>query len=1182
MRFPIRISSRSFNGFLRRYGGPHRRRTLTQRSVAAAALVLAGLCVCLVVVSAVKTISQNATAKNFRKPAAHRSPHPRLTGDDGSETGIASFQGNFTTITSPSQSFFLMQRQPDCSLTLFTGDSTGTAGTAVVTSTATHYERTLHQLASLQTTPDVFAKGCVETSTGISTRPILDVGVTSTGDYIFAVAKGMVTGTVSPDFSTFSYVPQHSIPYATGIATGDLNGDGHGDIVAVNAGYGVTTPYVSVLRGNGDGTFQAPVNYPTAGTMSAAAVIDDVNGDGKLDIVAVSADQQFSVLLGNGDGTFQAAQSFAAPTLPGQTSAAATPIVNLITADLRGIGKKDVIGSNGLVLLGNGDGTFTPASAPAFPYVMDNLSYQGPNVASGDLNNDGILDLVLNNSTGTSTWIGKGDGTFTPGASYATINDTGFLTVSDLDGDGNADIYIGLANGGTYGADASSPTLAYVLMGHGDGTFSGAPAILGSYTGTNLGDVNDDGLPDLITLAPGPTNSPGSTFTVQLGTVTGAFNPTSTITAPASFTLNGKTITGANTAGVTTFAVADINGDGKADLVFADNGLNNTVGALEPLPVYFVALSNGDGTFAAPVPYAFPAIAPGGSGFDNNLVAGSLFVGNFTGSGHGDLIFSFTDIIGGTGVANPYVAGFVVIPGNGDGTFKAPIITTTYSSPTAANFAPVPTIVSASDINGDSKTDVLATVMTGAADATAETELQLFLSNGDGTFQSPSTITTAANPGLIFNHPLLTDVNKDGKLDLLCLGETVDSQAELAISLGNGDGTFAAPTILNISGGDAIRGSGFAAADFDGDGNVDIALLDAEDISGIYYGKGDGTFTSVPSNGLSYPKDLINLFVDGPAVAIDLTHGAKASIISGNAVLLNIYGSAPVTTTPVATTTALTASAATITAGASVTLTATVTGASGSTGTPTGTVTFLDGATTLGTGALNASGGATYSASALATGAHSITAKYGGDSNFAASTSTAVTVTVQAVPASFTLSANPSSLSITAGATGTSTVSVTPAGGFAQPVTFACSGLPSEATCTFAPATVTPGASAVTTTLTITTTAAQSSVQGGIHPAGMTGLLALGQLTTLAHAWSEPRCPLEPLVRAAVCLRPGWCIYRLRRWWWRRRWRQASKPGNSFRNHYGYSYGNFWIHRENRNSADDGAVELDHTPCASS
>jgi hypothetical protein len=235
--------------------------------------------------------------------------------------------------------------------------------------------------------------------------------------------------------------------------------------------------------------------------------------------------------------------------------------------------------------------------------------------------------------------------------------------------------------------------------------------------------------------------------------------------------------------------------------------------------------------------------------------------------------------------------------------------------------------------------------------------------------------------------------------------------------------------------------------------------------------------------------------VNGASLAIDLNGDGKPDILDGNVVLLN----QGVTTgpTPAATTTALTASAATITAGGSVTLTATVTGATGSTGIPTGTVTFLDGSTTLGMGTLNGSAVATYSATALATGTHSITAQYGGDSNFAASTSSAVTVTVQAVPPSVTISASPASLSITAGATGTSTVSVTPAGGFAQPVTFACTGLPSEATCTFAPASVTPGASPVTTTLTITTTAAQSAVQSGIHRAGMTGLLALGSLLLL-------------------------------------------------------------------------------------
>lgn len=97
----------------------------------------------------------------------------------------------------------------------------------------------------------------------------------------------------------------------------------------------------------------------------------------------------------------------------------------------------------------------------------------------------------------------------------------------------------------------------------------------------------------------------------------------------------------------------------------------------------------------------------------------------------------------------------------------------------------------------------------------------------------------------------------------------------------------------------------------------------------------------------------------------------------------------------IATTTALTSSANPATAGASVTLTATVTPASG-TANPTGTVTFKDGTTTLGTGTLNASGVATYATTALAQGSHSLTAVYGGDSTFAASTSAALTQTVNA------------------------------------------------------------------------------------------------------------------------------------------------------------------------------------------
>ncbi|MGA2966194.1 MAG: protease pro-enzyme activation domain-containing protein [Terriglobales bacterium] len=178
----------------------------------------------------------------------------------------------------------------------------------------------------------------------------------------------------------------------------------------------------------------------------------------------------------------------------------------------------------------------------------------------------------------------------------------------------------------------------------------------------------------------------------------------------------------------------------------------------------------------------------------------------------------------------------------------------------------------------------------------------------------------------------------------------------------------------------------------------------------------------------------------------------------------NLVNAWPVTIPP--TTTALTASASTIVSGASVTFTATVTGAS-----PTGTVTFYNGASMLGTPATLSAGVATLTTTGVVTvGSDSISAVYGGDANNQGSTSNTLTETVGA--ATFTMpagSATPATQTISSSGTATITVTVTPQGIYTSPITFTATLSPtSNATVTFNPATVTPNGGTATTTLTIT------------------------------------------------------------------------------------------------------------------
>jgi hypothetical protein len=221
------------------------------------------------------------------------------------------------------------------------------------------------------------------------------------------------------------------------VAVGDLNHDGKQDLVVPNINDGT----ISVLLGNGDGTFQAAVNYEAASDSTgrfepACVVLGDFNGDGKLDlaVLSYSGNATLSILMGNGDGTFQ-------PPISSAFTPTGDVAVTVVVADFNADGKLDLAvgfaGGSGEVdiQLGNGDGTFHDGAA--YPIETNDTDY----LAVGDFNGDGNLDLVAvpGPNYDVSLLLGNGDGTF----QYAWTSATAYLysvAVGDFNGDGKLDL----------------------------------------------------------------------------------------------------------------------------------------------------------------------------------------------------------------------------------------------------------------------------------------------------------------------------------------------------------------------------------------------------------------------------------------------------------------------------------------------------------------------------------------------------------------------------------------------------------------------------------------------------------------------------------------------------------------------------------------------------------------------
>ncbi|HJR79799.1 MAG TPA: FG-GAP-like repeat-containing protein [Anaerolineales bacterium] len=285
------------------------------------------------------------------------------------------------------------------------------------------------------------------------------------------------------------------------LAAGDFNSDGKQDLaVTINS----AQIGLSLLTGNGDGTFNTPVNFPnTTGFDAPVIVASDVNNDSRLDLLiahtlacfnspCVSSDD-LTIMLGNGDGTFQSSQMDVGIGMS-----------EIAVGDFNRDGNKDLAmaGSSARLYLlrGNGDGTFV--QQPTLQLITENtFGRDGTDVDVGDFNRDGIQDLVVAvalNGSNTVILIGNGDGTFrTPHIiTEPDIRIPHYQAVADYNGDGSQDLALSLGWG--------FQGMIEILKGNGDGTFQ--PLVLydpappdSSTAGGDLitGDFNRDGRPDL-------------------------------------------------------------------------------------------------------------------------------------------------------------------------------------------------------------------------------------------------------------------------------------------------------------------------------------------------------------------------------------------------------------------------------------------------------------------------------------------------------------------------------------------------------------------------------------------------------------------------------------------------------------------------------------------------------------